>query len=291
MAQYQNYFVGDAKDKDVVKPRETATSTDPNKQPSQAAAPSVPFTPVVVDQMQITFDDSLLQQDPTIDPAYARTKARAAYDLFCKIAKGSEGQALLKEMAGFPRNQIADFPKNIVFEWEEPPDEDVKKSMTKTMATWPGIATIKVVFVNTLPKLGDVAVHTPAGLSSEYTVSVLMEKDDPSQGTDLWPAIPTCVPNIMYSHKKAESQMVVALFHELVHIWFMHKFWMWGGQSENNLGHETYDPCQKTGRPFFTEVLRKNHDAFRGVPTQPFYSKLKTFYEEVDASERPPVKK
>lgn len=278
-------FTLDAVQTGVTQPRATATSTAPYRQPQATGTPSGTLPPfAVTPSFRISFDTSQVDTDPTMNQAITKTKTTQAYNLFCQIAKRGDGKTFLKE--------IADFPNNLVFETDSDGEDaglsaaEINKQIQGSV---PKVKDITVIFVSSLPTEGDVGSHEPSVPASSYKIWILIKEDDLSKGSQTWPSLPGCKPDIVYNHKKSESQMVVTMFHELVHIWFVFKYWVWGGQSDNNLGHETYTPCRKS-KPFFTEVLRKDGTQFPGNARQPFYDMLRRFYQEADTIESTQIK-
>jgi hypothetical protein len=217
--------------------------------------------------LEISFDTTLPPLDQQLREQWSKTKILEAYRLFSVIAQRPAGKMLLDELDDFPD------PNLLVVDPNGQYDPVLLKNAMKAL---PAIQKINVSFStafrqNKDPDYDTAGTFDPDYPNPVYTVRVRLLDDDNDPGSRAWPNIPGCTPVITYTHRMGAARMAIFLFHELLHIWFINKYYFYFNQS-GNTGHRGYTPCPPA---FFDEVNG----------TRPFYDRLKQFYSEVDAWE------
>ena len=140
----------------------------------------------------------------------------------------------------------------------------------------PALKKINVAFQDNLLQSTDPNADTdgqfhPAWPAEEYALWIKYKKNAPGPGK--WPNTPkNC--NILYTHRKDESAMAVILYHELLHIWFVNKYWLYFLQ-KGNTGHLKVENCEY-------DIVEINNKQY-----YPFLDRLILFYKEIDSKEKP----
>ena len=270
--QDRNTFVDEPKKKDVAQPRQTATSTTPNQTAAPTPSPTRSYT-----KNQLNVEVSVVPPPFTLDVERAGVQ-QAASDMYDLVFQKSKlGPQLLDEIAALPAGVL------------DPPEGKLPADARKQL---PKVTQIKVSLIPPDPNDSEKGDYKPqgygptyTGYSSSYLLEVRAEaRDKPASIKDrytYWPGF-NGLPKedyIIYGHYKAGSVMATYLYHELLHVWFVYKYWFFTGQTGNSLGHGDYT-VRAHGFPFYDPG-----ELVKGKPTYPFREKLRAFFAEIDSLE------
>jgi hypothetical protein len=192
------------------------------------------------------------------------------YHLFYSTVNGKQ---LLRALADFPMGTYID-PEEMELSSEFRP---------------PSIKQIEVTFEqtfvpNTDPNHGT-SGETDAGEEcivpkERHTVWIRTQRDNPeAPGGLIWPGS-SCEKNIKFFHRKGESRMAVLLFHELLHIWFVHRFGYLPAMSCMS-GHGT----DMLSCSYFDLVQIRDSGSNKLEDTYPLFDWLLKFFDEINTKE------
>jgi hypothetical protein len=159
------------------------------------------------------------------DAEAATTRATKMCDLVFNRTKG--GSALLNEIAAFPNGVI------------DPPGGPLS---LEQRAKLPKVTKIAVSLAPEDPNADETGKFDPLWYSTTYTVNVRVSADAPQNPGERFNFFPRIIglkqsEYILFGHAKAASRMAVTLFHELVHIWYVYKYYFDKLQTKNSTGH------------------------------------------------------
>jgi hypothetical protein len=250
-------FVEDVRKILVAEPRKAALQRE------SRLADTPPPLAYTVKQMAIRFNPTLPLEEEQFRRQASLTLLTRVLTLFSEIIQGTETIRLL--------NDIADFPSGLVLSSEQtlsPEDRDRLRRVEEITISFGTAFTTQ-----TDPNYDTDGDFSPDELVSKYRITVKFLDDNSQEGSKSWPP-GRCNPKIRYRFRKAESRMVATLFHELLHIWYLHRYWFYHYQTKAT-GHRRYTDC-----PFFDEVA-----GAEGTTSRPFYVRLSNIFAAIDAKE------
>lgn len=318
----RNHFLTQVKGRMVDDARQEATSQEAFVQPS-------PNGKATVDGVVVwTVKDLEVQVDCTL-PSPERSSPRL------KKIYGADLVAAVDLVRALPQTnaileEIADFPTGLVFRREQQLTL-AKLRKTQPELVPPTVRNIAIGFLSTdtksaqaaTPKMGasDLGFFDPPSLGRSYKVGVRFRILSDPPGVKYWPCPEHPQRSIEFEHKTQVSLMAGIVGHELLHIWFMYKFWFYflpPGRSRLRIdgegfhfGHGQYkpregerkeaDPPAPCDEDYFDSVDlaaidRSELVAGRLWPTQkqplpergsiePFRVRLQEFFAAVDRAE------
>jgi len=240
MADPLGRFIGDVRDIFVAGERGAATTQQPHAQPQpQATKPQ--RLGWRVKHLDVVFAYPVMEGE--YDRAWKESMIIKVYNLF---GRTTEGTKLLNALANFPIHPQL-----------------------------PQIKRINVGFQENMLASDDPAADTdgifgPQYPAPQYDLWVKYKKNTTFVGK--WPNTQKAC-NIVYTHRNDESHMAVTLFHELLHIWFVNKYYLYFLQ-KGNTGHTKVEDCEY-------DVVESG-----GVLRRPFLDWLVLFYQEIDKKEQ-----
>jgi hypothetical protein len=268
-------FIADIKRIFVSEAAAAAKSAAPFKQPeANGAGKKVPFS---IGGLLLEIDTTIPAQESR-DEIMRRQAASSVQEALALLRRATSIAALLKEISQFPNGFALD------------PGSTLSPA---ALASFPRVQKINVAFwtkyIPTADANGDTdGTFEPARPATAYNVSVKLQLDDPEPGVRYWPMPPTvCSQYVQHTHKKAAARMLATLAHELVHIWFTYKFWIYTGQNGNNTGHADAKICS----PYLFDLVALPPDQaiWPGGPkyaengSRPFQLRLQAILNEIDS--------
>jgi hypothetical protein len=281
-------FIDDLRDIFVTDSREGAVATKPFLQPPPEAAKiqncekqgdnppalkwTIPSSPragflgkPVKNELVIDFIYPTLPDLGETDVAWKAVAICKMYHLFYSTINGKK---LLTALADFPMNTYID-----------PEEMELPEGFRP-----PSAKHIEVTFQQTFAPNTDTNGETDAGEEcivpkESHTIWIRTRKDNPELGALSWPGS-SCERNIKFSHRRGESRMAVLLFHELLHIWFVHRFGYLPGMSCMSGHGAHFESCD-----YFDHVQIRNPKNKQLEDTYPFFDWLLEFHNEIDVKE------
>lgn len=155
---------------------------------------------------------------------------------------------------------------------------------------------------------GTVGEFYPDRLDTEYWVFIRLHGTNDGPGPKFWPCPEEPHRSIAYMHRTPVARMVRTFAHELLHVWYVYKFWFLMHQEPGRDGHATYEhlkawegivPAGRCDPDFFDPVdlaaVANPHEVGSQVPSlfleqpvvprivRPFRARLQQFCAAIDA--------